>query len=99
MRFLPTLKGPLPMTEAQQHDSLSTPAYRTARIDTASLTRQHPADADLPVPACLGWTVRDLLGHLFQIYQTVTTNGLGDTPDLPPPRQDQPPADPLSRPH
>ncbi|MFJ8201127.1 maleylpyruvate isomerase N-terminal domain-containing protein [Streptomyces sp. NPDC096152] len=87
------------MTEAQQPDSLSTSAYRTARINITSLTREHPADADLPVPACLGWTVRDLVGHLFQIYQTVTADDPGDTPDLPPPGQDPSPAEPLSRPH
>lgn len=39
-------------------------AYRTVRDSTLDLLAEADASGDEPVPACPGWTVRDLLAHL-----------------------------------
>ncbi|MFJ5925612.1 maleylpyruvate isomerase family mycothiol-dependent enzyme [Kitasatospora sp. NPDC092948] len=42
-------------------------AYRRARENLTALLLAHPEAAGLPVPACPGWTVADVVGHLVEV--------------------------------
>jgi uncharacterized protein (TIGR03083 family) len=42
-------------------------AYRETIHNVTALVADHAAPADLPVPSCPEWTVRDLVGHLVGI--------------------------------
>jgi uncharacterized protein (TIGR03083 family) len=42
-------------------------AYRVCRENITDLLRRHPGQAGLPVPACPGWSVRDVLAHLLEV--------------------------------
>jgi uncharacterized protein (TIGR03083 family) len=46
-------------------------AYRQVRRNIGRLLRGHPDAAGDPVPACPGWTVRDLVAHLAEISSAV----------------------------
>src|ERR1051326_2769505 len=55
-------------------------AYRHTRERVAALLRDHPDAERLPVPACPGWTVGDLVNHLVENCRFAETN-IG-TPEL-----------------
>ncbi|MEV4555569.1 maleylpyruvate isomerase family mycothiol-dependent enzyme [Kitasatospora sp. NPDC049285] len=42
-------------------------AYRRARQNVTALLQARPEAAGLPVPACPGWTVSDVVGHLVEV--------------------------------
>ncbi|MYS21643.1 TIGR03083 family protein [Streptomyces sp. DvalAA-14] len=46
-------------------------AYRFSREYITALLAERPQDADLPVPACPGWSVRDVVVHLLGICRSV----------------------------
>ena len=60
-------------------------AYRGAfgRVDARvrGLAATDPAVLDTPVPACPGWTVRDVVGHLAGIAVDALSGRLGGIPD------------------
>jgi uncharacterized protein (TIGR03083 family) len=65
-------------------------AYRTIREDvtallaTASLTGPDGV-ADVPVPACPGWSVRDAVSHLVEVSARVLARASGSPAQVPPP--------------
>lgn len=46
------------------------PAYRRTRENITALVTRSPDTAFAGVPACPGWTVRDLIGHLVHICES-----------------------------
>jgi uncharacterized protein (TIGR03083 family) len=42
-------------------------AYRVCRENITELLRQQPESSDRPVPACPGWSVRDVVAHLLEV--------------------------------
>ncbi|MFC4032428.1 maleylpyruvate isomerase family mycothiol-dependent enzyme [Streptomyces polygonati] len=46
-------------------------AYRASREHITGLLTERPEDADLPVLACPGWTVRDVVAHLLGVCRSV----------------------------
>jgi uncharacterized protein (TIGR03083 family) len=54
--------------------------YRAARERVSQIVLEAGAD-DTPVPACPGWTVRDVLAHLASIPEDVAAGKLAGPPD------------------
>ncbi|SEP52421.1 maleylpyruvate isomerase family mycothiol-dependent enzyme [Amycolatopsis saalfeldensis] len=46
-------------------------AYRQVRANVGRLLHDRPDAAGYPVPACPGWTVRDLVAHLAEVSSAV----------------------------
>ncbi|MER6288505.1 maleylpyruvate isomerase family mycothiol-dependent enzyme [Streptomyces sviceus] len=59
------------MTANQQPEPFFSPAYRSCRENIIRLARAHPEKALWPVPACPGWSVRDVISHLLQVCRLV----------------------------
>jgi uncharacterized protein (TIGR03083 family) len=51
--------------------------YRVCRESITALLQRRPDAADLPVPACPGWTVRDLAAHLLNICESARNSLIG----------------------
>ncbi|MFJ6771686.1 maleylpyruvate isomerase family mycothiol-dependent enzyme [Kitasatospora sp. NPDC091257] len=58
-------------------------AYRGSRENITGLLGGRPAVADVPVPACPGWTVLDLVGHLLEVCRTVAADAPGNLWEVP----------------
>ncbi|MFD4657131.1 maleylpyruvate isomerase family mycothiol-dependent enzyme [Kitasatospora sp. NPDC058444] len=58
-------------------------AYRGARENITALLGDLPAAADVPVPACPGWTVLDVVGHLLEVCRTVAADAPGNLWEVP----------------
>ncbi|MFF4924042.1 maleylpyruvate isomerase family mycothiol-dependent enzyme [Kitasatospora sp. NPDC001261] len=59
-------------------------AYRRSRRNiTELLLAARPGAAGVPVPACPGWTVLDLLGHLVEVCRTVAADVPGNLWEVP----------------
>lgn len=54
--------------------------YRDARQRLTDLVRARAADAGTPVPACPGWSVRDVVAHLVAIAEDVVAGELAGIP-------------------
>lgn len=75
------------------HDSAMTPAEYlrqlagdiTAITDTLAVASSEPGMADHPVPACPGWTVRDLVRHLGEVERWVVHAITQGNPQAPQP--------------
>ncbi|MFE0704559.1 maleylpyruvate isomerase family mycothiol-dependent enzyme [Streptomyces sp. NPDC058872] len=78
------------MTGPQRPEDFYGTAYRDVRDDVARLLRDRPDAAELPVPACPAWNVRDLVGHLLQVCRRVIAEDPRELPDVPPPEQHRP---------
>ncbi|MET8477429.1 MULTISPECIES: maleylpyruvate isomerase N-terminal domain-containing protein [Streptomyces] len=59
--------------------------YRACRENITRLVTSGPSVADPPVPACPGWSVRDLVGHLVQVCRMAIDEEPGDISEPPPP--------------
>ncbi|MER6234945.1 maleylpyruvate isomerase N-terminal domain-containing protein [Streptomyces clavifer] len=59
--------------------------YRACRENITRLVTSGPSVADPPVPACPGWSVRDLAGHLVQVCRMAVDEERGDISEPPPP--------------
>ncbi|WP_367572246.1 maleylpyruvate isomerase N-terminal domain-containing protein [Streptomyces globisporus] len=71
-------RGPIP-------DPAPHVAYRACRENITRLVTSDPSVAELPVPACPGWNVRDLIGHLVLVCQMAVEEDPGEITDPPPP--------------
>ncbi|MFE0640959.1 maleylpyruvate isomerase family mycothiol-dependent enzyme [Streptomyces sp. NPDC058877] len=78
------------MTGPQRPKDFYGTAYRDVRDDIARLLRDRPDAAELAVPACPAWNVRDLVGHLLQVCRRVVAEDPRELPDVPPPEQHRP---------
>ncbi|MFJ6805557.1 maleylpyruvate isomerase family mycothiol-dependent enzyme [Streptomyces anulatus] len=67
-------------------------AYRACRESITRLVTSGPSVAELPVPACPGWSVRDLVGHLVVVCRMAVDEEPGEISEPPPP----PPGIPVS---
>lgn len=67
-------------------------AYRACRENITRLVTSGPSVAELPVPACPGWSVRDLVGHLVVVCRMAVDEEPGEISEPPPP----PPGIPVS---
>ncbi|MEU5314777.1 maleylpyruvate isomerase family mycothiol-dependent enzyme [Streptomyces sp. NPDC021562] len=59
------------MTASRRSESFFSAAYRSCRDNIIRLARTHPEKASWPVPACPGWSVRDVISHLLQVCRLV----------------------------
>lgn len=59
-------------------------AYRTCRENVTRLLGEHPDTADLIVPACPEWTVRDLVAHILEGCRARYRQPADAQPPLPP---------------
>ncbi|WP_217231697.1 maleylpyruvate isomerase family mycothiol-dependent enzyme [Streptomyces anulatus] len=66
--------------------------YRACRENITRLVTSGPSVAELPVPACPGWSVRDLVGHLVVVCRMAVDEEPGEISEPPPP----PPGIPVS---
>lgn len=73
------------MTVERHHSDLCAAAYRTSRENIIRLVREHPEGTGLPVRACPGWSVRDLVGHLLQVCRMVLAEAPGEISEPPAP--------------
>ncbi|MEW2065186.1 MULTISPECIES: maleylpyruvate isomerase family mycothiol-dependent enzyme [unclassified Streptomyces] len=60
-------------------------AYRACRVNITRLVTSDPSVAELPVPACPGWSVRDLVGHLVLVCRMAVDEEPGEISEPPPP--------------
>ncbi len=58
-------------------------AYRDSRENITGLLGDRPGSAAVPVPACPGWTVRDVVGHLLEVCRTVAADAPGNLWEVP----------------
>ncbi|RKT19435.1 uncharacterized protein (TIGR03083 family) [Streptomyces sp. 1114.5] len=58
-------------------------AYRGSRENITGLLEDRPDVAGVPVPACPGWTVRDVVGHLVEVCRTVAADAPGNLWEVP----------------
>ncbi|MBO1413351.1 maleylpyruvate isomerase family mycothiol-dependent enzyme [Streptomyces sp. FH025] len=58
-------------------------AYRNSRENITELTGGRPEAANLPIPACPGWTVLDAVGHLVAICRAVAADEPGNLWEVP----------------
>jgi uncharacterized protein (TIGR03083 family) len=64
------------------HDQVDLSAiYREARVSLTSLVLQVPDAKTVPVPACPGWSVHDVLSHLVAVADDVEAGRLTGPPD------------------
>ncbi|MFG3410264.1 maleylpyruvate isomerase family mycothiol-dependent enzyme [Streptomyces sp. NPDC048142] len=82
-----TDKAAEPLPDAVHHLT-----YRACRENITRLVTSGPSVADLSVPACPGWSVRDLVGHLVQVCRMAVGEEPGEISEPPPP----PPGIPLA---
>ncbi|MDX3385235.1 maleylpyruvate isomerase family mycothiol-dependent enzyme [Streptomyces niveiscabiei] len=75
-----TDKSAEPFPDAVHHVT-----YRRCRENITRLVTSGPSVADLPVAACPGWSVRDLVGHLVVVCRMAVDEEPGDISDPPPP--------------
>ncbi|MFJ9431934.1 maleylpyruvate isomerase family mycothiol-dependent enzyme [Streptomyces sp. NPDC101490] len=61
--------------------------YRACRENITRLVTSDPSVTDLLVPACPGWSVRDLVGHLVEVCRMAVDEDPGEIsePPAPPP--------------
>ncbi|RST23212.1 hypothetical protein EF908_12090, partial [Streptomyces sp. WAC04770] len=71
-------------------DSAHHLAYRACRENITRLVTSAPSVAELPVPACPGWNVRDLVGHLVLVCRMAVDEYPGEISEPPPPPPDIP---------
>lgn len=64
-------------------DSADRTAYRQVRDNVTAWLGSYPELASTPVPACPGWTVRDLLAHLLELCWRVAKRWDRVTGELP----------------
>ncbi|MFJ6381049.1 maleylpyruvate isomerase family mycothiol-dependent enzyme [Kitasatospora sp. NPDC092039] len=57
-------------------------AYRGSREYITGLV-ERPGVAGVPVPACPGWTVLDVVGHLLEVCRTVAADAPGNLWEVP----------------
>ena len=55
--------------------------YDEARARLDDLVRSMPDAASVPVPACPGWSVRDVIAHLVAVAEDVSSGQLTRPPD------------------
>lgn len=65
-------------------------AYRACRENITRLVTSCPSVVELPVPACPGWSVRDLVGHLVLVCRLAVDEDPGEISEPPPPPPDVP---------
>ncbi|MGK4584696.1 maleylpyruvate isomerase family mycothiol-dependent enzyme [Kitasatospora sp. HPMI-4] len=58
-------------------------AYRGSREGITGLVLGRPGAAGVPVPACPGWTVRDVVGHLVEVCRAVAADAPGNLWEVP----------------
>ncbi|MFI7139286.1 maleylpyruvate isomerase family mycothiol-dependent enzyme [Streptomyces massasporeus] len=75
-----TEKTAEPLADAVHHLT-----YRACRENITRLVTSGPSVADLPVPACPGWSVRDLVGHLVLVCRMVVDEEPGEISEPPAP--------------
>jgi uncharacterized protein (TIGR03083 family) len=76
------------MTEGLQRAEAAEPSwapvpvhvsYRAVREGVSRLLTERPEAGLVPVPACPGWTVRDVLAHLVDICRSVHSHRAGES--------------------
>ncbi|MFF0568756.1 maleylpyruvate isomerase family mycothiol-dependent enzyme [Streptomyces sp. NPDC004041] len=60
-------------------------AYRACRLNITRLVTSGPSVAEVPVPTCPGWSVRDLVGHLVLVCRMAVDEVPGEISEPPPP--------------
>ncbi|MFI8199859.1 maleylpyruvate isomerase family mycothiol-dependent enzyme [Streptomyces sp. NPDC085942] len=75
-----TTRGPAP-------DPAHHLAYRACRENITRLVTSDLSVAELPVPACPGWNVGDLVSHLVLVCRMAVDEYPGELSDPPPPPQ------------
>lgn len=73
-----TTRGPIP-------DPAHHLAYRACRENITRLVTSDLSVAELPVPACPGWSVRDLVGHLVLVCRMAVDEDPAEISEPPPP--------------